>query len=74
MIVVEIQSEEDGRISFEVGPFATTDDAARWREWFVGQVPVDPAFVEVREIERRLYNPGSTSDVAEVLAFYGGTL
>lgn len=72
MIVVEIQDPEDGRVGHEVGPFETTEDAEGFRTWFLERHDYDADFVEVREVDRRLFDPRSSADVAEITDYYEG--
>lgn len=71
MIVVEIQDPEDGRVSHEIGPFPTKHDGAIWAVQFVDASGWDSDFVEVRDIDHRIYNPKVPEDMDEIGSFYG---
>jgi hypothetical protein len=71
MIVVEIQDPEDGRVSHEIGPFMSQSTADNWCDWFTKTFNYDASFVEVRNIEHRLYDPKNTQDMHEIEEFYG---
>lgn len=71
MIVVEIQSPDDGRVSFEIGPFKDKATAGIWREWFLMRFPeFDDDFIEVRDVERKLFNPDDNGDMQYILDYY----
>jgi hypothetical protein len=72
MIVVEIQDPEDGRVSHEVGPFATEDDAKKWKTGFVLATGFDEDFVEVHDVDRELCHP--VDDYAMLHEFYDCTI
>lgn len=76
MIVVQIIDPADGRVSHEVGPFDDDPDQARaraaaWRLEFLDAYGYDGDFVEIRDVEHRLLDPGSGDDMAELAEFYG---
>lgn len=70
MIVVQISDPEDGRVSHEVGPFDLRDEADGWRLRFLMLHDYDQDFVEVRDIDFRLYNPRDAEAMQEIEDFY----